>query len=256
MENLLKPEKFQLIKAIALSKTKWLRFVDKSIDGSGVTSFEFLKKLVEVEQDDFIERLEITYLEVIDKCGGGQSIAIIDGQRRSIETYRLLWGRMCLFLYFFYRENQFWQEVGLPEMINKETTQVIREDLTRAFQFVDDYYKRQERVSAFRTTDQIIEESAPSPEDFGVNPLRIAEKSKVDVMKVFSYMYDIGLFCQYNGEPVNRQKSKFMKAIGNHFLCDFENYSQAINRAAQEENFMEVFYKLLDAAQKKYEEGV
>lgn len=256
MENLLKPEKFQLIKAIALSKTRWLRWVDKSIDGGGLTSFEFLKKLIEGEQDDFIERLETTFVAVTDKYRGVQSIAIVDGQRRSIETHRLMWGRMCLFLYFFYRENQFWKEVGLPEMISKEYQQVIRDDLTKAFQFVDDYYKRQEKVSAFRTIDQIVEEGAPSPEDFGVNPVRIAERSKVDVMKIFSYMYDLGLFCQPNGEPIQRQKTKFMKALGKHFLSDFENYAQAINRAAQEEHFMDVFYNLLDVAQKKYSEGV
>lgn len=256
MENKLQPEKFQLIKAVSLMKTSWLRFVDKSVDGGGVASFNYLKRLVEADQEDFIETLEILFMEIKAKLKNMQSIAVVNKQRYAIETFRLMWGRMCLIAYFFYHDEPFWKEIGFPEMFAKENNQTVKDDLNYAIKNVNAYFERQAKASAFKTMEQRIMDGVPNPEDFGVNPFRIAEGSKVDAMKIFNYMFDLDMFCQPDGAPIKRQKKQFMEALGKHFNTDFKNYAQAINRAAQEEHFMDIFHSLTDSAQKKYSEGI
>ena len=178
MVNKLKPEKFQLIKAIALSKTKWLRFVKRDIDEGGRTSFNLLKQLVEVEQDDFIEALETLYLNIQGQFRQMVSVAVVDGRPYTVETYKLLWGRMCLIMYFFYHDDPFWRNIGFREMFEKEYLKDLRDDLANAMVFVNTYYERQAKVSAYKTPEQKIAEGAPHPNDFAglINPQEVVSQ--------------------------------------------------------------------------------
>lgn len=175
MVNKLKPEKFQLIKAIALSKTTWLRFVKRDIDGQGRTSFNLLKQLVEVDQDDFIETLETLYLNMQGQFRNMISVAVVEGRPYTVETYRLLWGRMCLIMYFFYHDDPFWRNIGFREMFEKENLKHLRDDLANAMVCVNNYYKRQDKVHAYKTPEQKIAEGAPHPNDFAelINPQEV-----------------------------------------------------------------------------------
>ena len=116
----------------------------------------------------------------------------------------------------------------------------------QGMQLVDEYYQLCEDWEKSDTPDDTQQHEAKVP------TFHIAENRKTDTMKIFNYMYDLGLFVDKNGKELKRQKKQFMTAIGKFFDEDFEKYAQTINSAAQEEHFMDIFHDLLDKAQKKY----
>ena len=108
---------------------------------------------------------------------------------------------------------------------------------------IDEYYTRSQQLD-----EELLDTDMPADS----SPFFIAEGSKTDVMKVLSYLYDLNVFTDKKNQPLKRKKTQFMISIGKFLNSDFENYAQTINKAAQEEHFMDVFHNLLDLAQKKY----
>ena len=162
----------------------------------------------------------------------------------------VLWEWFYLIAYYIHKQDNdpLWREYFLPHIKSFQIRSIVVEETEKGEKLIDEYIARRGKVLEMK------QEKLNHPDD--ISSFYIAEGAKTDVMKVLSYLYDLNVFVDQNNQPLKRKKSQFMVNIGKFLHSDFENYAQAINKAAQEDNFREIFYKLGDLAEKKYLDGV
>lgn len=259
---------FELLDEIAFQHTTSLHRAVRQIDQEGEISIPYLNTILDASTVDSFDTLIAVFARIKKEhhrtTNPNMYPSVMDGLA--------IWGRMYVIAYYKLYDDEFWAKTVLPRMYEMQPNRILQDEMKICVAQIDKYYQDKHQWILKQ-----VEAGAPSPDDFAIfvqneqlrkqveelqkvlkqkednnSPYGIAEKSKTDVMKVINYMFDLGMFCRRDGEPIKRQKKQFMIAVGNFFNSDFENYAQIINRAAQEERFLTVFNDLYERAKNKY----
>lgn len=263
---------FKILNEVAFRHTTYLYKSAINTDKNGLASIPYLERILNAEIPDVYETLMETFADV--KIG--HNVTTDSCVTPLISDSYVIWGRMYVIAYFALYEDEFWQKVMLPKILELQPNKTIKAEMESAADYIKKYYvEKQEWVKKFITV------SAPAAEDFiGLAEqihmqtrleelenitkekkelltasFRVAENHKTDVLKVLSYMYDMGLFVDQDGQELSRKKKHFMLAMGQFFNADFGKYAQIIGKAAQEPKFTDVFEKMLDMANNQYTYG-
>lgn len=247
MENLIDKSKYRRIYAVAFSHSEWLNAIEKDFDEECKLSFILLSVLIKGDDDDLLGRIIDIY--TLTKTSYTNSVVHVkqNGQNYAIPAFPYLWSRTCVVAYYFYHNHAIWRDLGgLEKMISLIEFESLTKDVRECISRIDEYFKEE---NAFKKNIANLPINNDTAE---VSSFGIADNNKTNVMKILNYMFDLGMFCGPDGQPLKRQKKHFMIALGKFFNNDFENYAQTINRAAQEEHFTDIFHSMLDLAHKKY----
>lgn len=238
MENLIDKSDFQFVSVNFLTPCGLAAGMLGS-DFDGEVTLPYLERLVNSQQP-ILKELSLLYYEVLhnhNKTTGSSENGYY------IPQYKFIWGRMIVEFYYFYHSNLTLAKTICDLMLESLSSTMISGRVKRGMEMIDEYYTRSQQLD-----EELLDTDMPADS----SPFFIAEGSKTDVMKVLSYLYDLNVFTDKKNQPLKRKKTQFMISIGKFLNSDFENYAQTINKAAQEEHFMDVFHNLLDLAQKKY----
>ena len=171
---------------------------------------------------------------------------VIGGFAPTLYFSDIMWEYVYTLAYYLNHNSSLWKTHLLPRM--KELTRVaaIKDDLKKAEELVDEYIDRR------MVFEQDLHNDTPAQPEQKTPAFHIAENHKTDAVKVFAYMFDEDLFVNADGSPLKRQKTQFMKALGEFFGDDFTNYARIINKAAQEPNFPGIFEHMYMRSKRKY----
>lgn len=170
-----------------------------------------------------------------------------NGTKTTISQSAIMWEYVYVLARLYHYSEPLWEKYLFLCMKELVGNTIFQEELQKADSWVEDYIKR--RIEIIHA----IQEFTESNETVDIAPsiYRIADGRKTDVMKVLSYMFELGCFVKKDGQSLNRQKTQFMIAIGKFFDCDFSNYSQIINKAAQEDHYQDIFIEMQEMAKTK-----
>ena len=85
----------------------------------------------------------------------------------------------------------------------------------------------------------------------GKSHFRIAKKHKTNFAKILSAMFELRMFEDENGQ-IASNKQKLIEELGVFFDADYKNLSQLLNASKQNDNYIEIFEKMMEKA-KKYD---
>lgn len=244
MENKIVKEDFSHLNFTILLSVKELRNIPTNYDDAGQKSLLYLTKIVQAPNDKFIQNLDNVYQDVLKNHFAQSALRSETGHL--IMLYQIIWARMIVISYYYYHSDEKWIKKGIPLMEKHIHHEVLEKGIKKGMQLVDEYYQLCEDWEKSDTPDDTQQHEAKVP------TFHIAENRKTDVIKVFSYMFDEDLFVNADGSPLKRQKTQFMKALGEFFGDNFANYARTINKAAQEPNFPRIFESMLMRSKEKY----
>ena len=244
MENKINKDDFQHINFAILLSVRELRNIPTSYDNTGQKSLLYLTKIIQAPNEEFIRNLDNVYQDVMNNNFAQSNLLSETG--RLIMLYQIIWARMIVTSYYYYHDDKKWIKKGIPLMEKYIIHDVLKEAIKKGMKLVDEYYQQCEDWNKDDTPND-----TQQPEG-NTSAFRIADNRKTDAIKVFSYMFDEDLFVNADGSPLKRQKTQFMKALGEFFDADFNNYAQMINKAAQEPNFPAIFENMLMKSKDKY----
>lgn len=159
----------------------------------------------------------------------------------------IMWEYVYVLARLYHYGESLWEKHFVPRMKELVGGSFFQEELQKADSRIEEYIKR--RIEIIKAIQTAVEDK--NTEQITPSAFRIAERRKTDVMKVLSYMFQLDCFANKDGQELKRQKTQFMIAIGKFFDCDFSNYAQIINKAAQEDHYNDIFIDMLDMAEKK-----
>ena len=165
-------------------------------------------------------------------------------------TYSLsdiMWEYVYVLARLYHYGESMWEKHFFQRMKELVGGTVFQEEIQEADSRIEEYVRK--RVEIINAMQEISDKK--ESEDITHSSYHIAEGRKTDVMKVINYMYDLKCFTQKDGQPLNRQKTQFMTAIGKFLGSDFSNYAQVINKAAQEDHYQDIFIDMCNMAKKK-----
>lgn len=214
-----------------------------------------LKFVHDQPTERILDSISATNNEIVKHFGNK-----ITQEKETLYYSSVLWEWFYLLAYYIHQldNDPLWQENFLPHAKAFQIRPIAIKETEDGEKLINQFIDKRKRVLEtqkqlqqpdtlhINTPDNTQQHEAKVP------AFRIAGNRKTDTMKIFNYMYDLGLFVDKSGKELKRQKKQFMTAIGKFFDEDFEKYAQTINSAAQEEHFMDIFHDLLDKAQKKY----
>lgn len=95
---------------------------------------------------------------------------------------------------------------------------------------------------------KIVPDKIPDAQKKELIQVGIASKRKTDIIKIFSAMYDCGMFADADGKPLTN-KQKLMDAFGEFLNDDFTAYSTMLSQAKNNnvEGFMKPLKELENA---------
>ena len=244
MENKIVKEDFKHINFAILAKTRELRQIPTSYDEDGQKSLVYLGRIISAHPENFVKDMDTVYQQALNE--NFVQTGLTTGAGRIVMLYQIIWARMIVTSYYYYHDDKKWIKKGIPLMENYIIYDVMKEAIKKGMKLVDEYY--QQRADWM---EDDTPKDTPQPEQ-RVPAFHIAENRKTDAIKVFSYMFDDDLFVNADGSPLKRQKTQFMKALGEFFGADFTNYARIINKAAQEPNFPGIFEHMLMRSKRQY----
>ena len=184
----------------------------------------------------------------------------ITQEKETLYYSSVLWEWFYLLAYYIHQldNDPQWQENFLPHAKAFQIRPIAIKETEEGEKLINQFIDKRKRVLEtqkqlqqpdtlpINTPDNTQQHKAKVP------AFRIAENRKTDAIKVFSYMFDEDLFVNADGSPLKRQKTQFMKALGEFFGDNFKNYARITNKAAQEPNFPRIFESMLMRSKKKY----
>ena len=161
MQTKIDPSKFDTILSAALRYCVWISRIGVERDTNGKVSTPILIPLTTVKPEVFIEEVEKTWLKTMKQYNADVLVTNEFGEQRQFKFSSLLWGRMCVTAYYFYRDDPFWRNVGIPELRNVNNVPLINSDVDIAINKIDTLFEKNARIKitygTSNTTDQTSE---------------------------------------------------------------------------------------------------
>lgn len=223
--------KFTYVKSIGLSKDivldadKYLKMIEQYNDEKRISAITHIRNTI-----------------IPQKYNRSVSNGVFISSQSAI-----MWEYVYVLARLYHYGESLWEKHFVPRMKELVGGSFFQEELQKADSRIEEYIKR--RIEIIKAIQTAVEDK--NTEQITPSPFRIAERRKTDVMKVLSYMFQLDCFANKDGQELKRQKTQFMIAIGKFFDCDFSNYAQIINKAAQEDHYNDIFIDMLDMAEKK-----
>lgn len=122
-------------------------------------------------------------------------------------------------------------------------------------------HRLKERIEQYWQSDMFLsdtiyeilhkDESEQQEVKLGKSHFRIAQKHKTNFAKILSAMFELRMFEDENGQ-IASNKQKLIEELGVFFDADYKNLSQLLNASKQNDNYIEIFEKMMEKA-KKYD---
>ena len=239
-------EKIAINKEIA-QRLNFLRVLAREGVEEMDIAFRFFKHLIPDDPKD----LSLDKISFVSSWVCKQYHHAIPGYKPTLFRCSLIWEYVYIFSYYFYSENEIWVKHILPQIKEAEASPFVKAEMTQAERLIDDYLLRRRKLKEDAKQRFTFAELPPSfRKATEPAPLfKVAHKRKTDVIKVFYYMMKLGMFVMEDDSPI--KEKDFMIAIGTFFADDFSKYLQYNNKAAAMDNYRNVFYELLELAEKK-----
>ena len=208
----------------------------------------YLKMIEQYPDDKKLSAIAYVRNTIIPKAYNKSIQIVVNGLHTSSLQSVIIWQFLYVLAALYHYNDQMWKDIFLPR-IKELAASFLHEEMQKTEKLIDAYVKRRiEIIDAAEVSEYKKEAASITPSRY-----RIAEGRKTDVVKVLSYMFDLKCFIDADGQMLCRQKMPFMISIGKFFDCDFSNYAQVINKAAQEDHYQDIFIDMQKKAQKKIE---
>lgn len=159
-----------------LNKTSFLKLLEHNeLDKNSHRSLEHVKRFLTIPEEDLLDDLLATF----DAIRSSFNVAI-QGTQPPLAMYNVLWGRICIWLYFFKHDDPLWTEYLFPQILNGRINKSVYDDVVRAREKMDEYFKQQIRINNYITAKRMtqpatanqtilnketIQQETPKPED-------------------------------------------------------------------------------------------
>ncbi len=163
MENHLPAISFKLLNEIAFRHTQYMYRSAVVADKGGKISIPHLETLLSASPDTFYETLIETFgtIKIHNSKTTDSCVTPL------IPDSFVIWGRMYVIAYYALYNDNFWRNIVLPRMLSLQPNKAVLSEMVNAAQFIDDYYKEQQKIKAemLAATAQKQEELSPSAEN-------------------------------------------------------------------------------------------
>lgn len=130
-----------------LNKTSFLKLAEHNeLDSNSHRSLEHVKRFLEIPEEDLADDLLATF----DSIRGSFNVAI-QGTQPPLAMYNVLWGRICVWLYFFKHNDPLWTDYLFPLILNGRICKPVHEDVIGAVKRMDEYIKQQIQIKNYLT---------------------------------------------------------------------------------------------------------
>ena len=136
-----------------LNKTSFLKLMEyNELDSNSHRSLEYVKRLLATPEEDMLDDLLATF----DSIRVSFNVAI-PGTQPPLAMYNVLWGRICIWLYFFKHDDPLWTDYLFPQILNGRINQSVYEAVIRASERMDEYFKQQIQINNYITAKRMAQ---------------------------------------------------------------------------------------------------